>query len=286
MIMKFAVIDIGSNSVRLMLWADGKSIYKKVATTRLGEGIALSPVLRADAMERTANAVAAFAQEGRDLGAQVVAFATAAVRSAENGDAFCALVKEKCGVTVDVVSGEEEAHLGLNGALGKEEGGIVDIGGASTEIAYRQGGTSFFTSLPIGAVRLFDLCKDDKAALCAAIGREIPALDRISLAGAVYAIGGTASTLACVRVGASRYDGARLQDLPLTREWVRETAENLLAMTREEREAVAGMDVRRADIIAGASLWLASLMEALRLDRVLFSDRDNLEGYLVQRGLI
>ena len=116
--MKYCVIDVGSNSVRLMTWADGTTLYKKVCTTRLGEGVAFEPVLREDAMDRTARAIAAFAEEGRAEGAFPHAFATAAVRSAKNGEEFCARVKNLCGVELDVVPGEEEAELALLGALG------------------------------------------------------------------------------------------------------------------------------------------------------------------------
>ena len=79
--MKYAVIDIGSNSVRLMLWADGP-LYKKVCTTRLAEGLSCSGSLCDTAMDRTVRAVADFCKEGEQAGAQVLAFATAAVRSA------------------------------------------------------------------------------------------------------------------------------------------------------------------------------------------------------------
>ena len=81
-----AVIDIGSNSVRLMLWADGKVLYKTLKTTRLGEGTAFSPCLKEDAIERTASAVAEFCMQARKDGAKnIFAYATEAVRSAENG---------------------------------------------------------------------------------------------------------------------------------------------------------------------------------------------------------
>mgnify|MGYP002517431394 CR=1 FL=1 len=81
---KFAVIDIGSNSVRLMFVADGKVLYKTIKTTRLGEGLAFSPLLKSEAIERTISAMQEFLAKARDEGSQsVYAFATAAVRSAE-----------------------------------------------------------------------------------------------------------------------------------------------------------------------------------------------------------
>ena len=119
---KTAVIDIGSNSVRLMLVADGKVLYKTLNTTRLGEGIASSPFLKDEAISRTASAVADFFSRAKREGAvDVYAFATAAVRSAENGSAFIDRVKELCELDVEIISGEEEAEIGILGALGEKE---------------------------------------------------------------------------------------------------------------------------------------------------------------------
>ncbi len=279
--MKYAIIDIGSNSVRLMLWADGKTLYKKVVTTRLGEGLDCTRRIQPEPIARTAAAVSAFFEEGTGQGAEVRAFATAAVRSAENGSEFCEAVKMRCGLEIDVVSGEDEARLAYLGALGDREGGVIDIGGASTEIASR----SFSISLNIGAVRLFDACGEDRDKLERRIKEELGLLTVVPQ-GEFYAVGGTASTLACLNLGLSDYDGRRLQGLPLTQKWVKDEADKLLSMPVAERKKLRGMDPKRADIIAGAALLLYEIMKKIRLEMVKFSDRDNLEGYLTLRGLI
>ena len=86
---KFAVIDVGSNSVRLMFVADGKVLYKALQTTRLGEGIADKPLLKPEAIERSAVAVCDFYNRAVNEGAEkVLCFATAAVRTAENRREF------------------------------------------------------------------------------------------------------------------------------------------------------------------------------------------------------
>ncbi len=286
--MKLAVIDIGSNSVRLMLWANGKSLYKRVNTTRLGQGIALNGTLSQSAMRRTACAVAEFKWEAEECGAgQVYAFATAAVRSSCNGREFCELVREICGLAIDVVAGEEEALLGLYGALGGQNGGIIDIGGASTEVCFQYGGEKTFSvSLDIGAVRLFDLCKDQKDKLLSEIRERIKPLKGVQTVENVYAVGGTASTLASVKLGLREYDAQKIQDYELKKTEVFSLADSLLALTAEERKNIAGMDIRRTDIIAGGALLLAEIMDSLALERLFVSDRDNLEGYLTARGLI
>ena len=283
--MKYAVIDIGSNSVRLMLWANG-TLYKKVCTTRLAEGLSASGSLCPSAMERTARAVADFCAEGKKEGARVLAFATAAVRSSANGGAFCALVKSLCGLDVDVVSGEEEAMLGLCGALGNADGGVIDIGGASTEVILRKDGLiRMSVSLPIGAVRILDLCGQSAGMIDAYVAQVIGQLhwtgDRVPF----HAIGGTASTLACMYLELPAYDAQKVNGVRLELEWVKAAALRLLMTPPEERKKIPGMDVRRADVIAGATVLLSSVMQKLRLSEVIFSDADNLEGYLFVRGL-
>ncbi len=283
--MRIAVIDVGSNSVRLMTWADGKVLYKRVATTRLAEGLS-SGVLREKAMLRSADAIATFVERVKSEGADCIyAFATAAVRSAKNGGEFCALVREKCGVELDVVSGEREAYLGLSGALGgAPSGAIVDIGGASTEVCVRADGeVSFSVSLNLGAVRLFDGCGQDFEKLSARILEELPRLEGCKVQGRAYAVGGTATTLASIKLGLREYDAARVQDLPLTRAEVEALAEKLLSLTQEERLSLAGMDEKRADIIGGGALFLFYIMKKLDLKEIFVSDRDNQEGYLLWR---
>ncbi len=282
-----AIIDIGSNSVRLMLWAGGKSFYKRVNTTRLGEGLALSGRLCPAAISRTVRAVEEFAAEGRRRGAQVHAFATAAVRAAENGADFCSAVKQRCGIGVDVVSGEEEALLGLSGAIGMaQEGGIVDIGGASTEVCVRAGGKiKFSLSLPVGAVRLHDTCGEERDKLLAEIQTQIAPLEGVRPVGKIYAIGGTGSTLASVLLGLEAYDGQKIQDFYMPQAQIFALADRLLSLTAEERKQIKGMDERRADIIAGGALLLSEIMKKLSLTGIYASDRDNLEGYCYLRGL-
>lgn len=286
--MKFAVIDVGSNSVRLMLWADGKTLYKRLNTTRLGEGIAVSPRLKEEAMLRSVNAVTEFYREAQKSRADgIYAFATAAVRSAQNGAEFCERVKKSCGLVLDVVSGKEEALLGLRGALARADGGVIDIGGASTEVCFQKNGEkTFAVSLEIGAVRLYDLCKDEKNALAAEIDRKIMPLAGVMPFGKVCAVGGTATTLAAVKLGLAEYDAARVQDCKISIEEMVALSDRLLSLSVAERKAIAGMDARRAEIIAGGALLLTHIMKKMKLNELFVSDSDNLEGYLSVRGLI
>ncbi len=280
--MKYAVIDIGSNSVRLLLWADGRSIYKKIETTRLGGGLSQTGRLSEAAIRRTADAVAAFAREAAREGAEkTAAFATAAVRSAENGRDFVRLVRAECGVDVDVISGEREAALGLAGALGGRDGGIVDVGGASTEITVAAGGKIVCAvSADIGAVRLKDLCGEDRAALARVIAEKTAAFGRVPPTAELYAIGGTATSLAALEKEVEPYDPAQIDGTVLPAECVQAWADKLLSLSQEERLRLRGMDPRRADILGGGVLLLRAAMAAAGAEKIVVSERDNMEGYL------
>ena len=284
---KFAVIDIGSNSVRLMTVADGKVLYKRVNTTRLGEGIANTPLLKADAIERSVVAVEAFFLQAKTEGAEsVFAFATAAVRTAENGLSFVDAVKSRCGLDVEVVSGETEAELGITGALGTRDGGVIDVGGASTEIVLAKGGKIVYKkSLPIGVVRLKDGCGRDMDKLVPTT-KEYATLFDVDLPKKIYAIGGTATTLMAVALGLQEYDSKKVTGSEISYSDICGMVEKFQKMTVEEIAKLPCMPKGRADVILGGAVLLRSVMEEKNLESLIVSDRDNLEGYAIQKGLL
>ena len=287
--MKISAIDVGSNSVRLMVMADGKTLYKQLDTTRLAEGLAGSGVLKPEAIERTARAVQIFAAAAELNGAGTPhVFATAAVRSSKNGADFVARVKALTGIDVDVLSGEEEAACGILGALRGRDGGIIDLGGASTEITLQQGGKTLYSkSVNIGTVRLFDMAGQDRSALQAAIDNSLNGYGALSLDGKdIYGIGGTATSLAALYHELEKYDPKVVEGTVLTREWLCAEAEKLLSLTVEERRALRGMEPRRADVIAGGCLLMYSILNRFNADRITVSESDNLEGYVLLKGLV
>lgn len=285
---KFAVIDVGSNSVRLMFVADGKILYKEVSTTRLGEGVAEVPILRKDAIERSANAVASFYEKAKSEGAQHVAvFATAAVRSAKNRAGFLDRVRELCGLPVEVISGEEEAEIGILGALGNADGAVIDIGGASTEIVVKKGGELIYKkSVDIGVVRLKDKCGRDKDALEKMAREAAQKYGKIPVKGFIHAIGGTATTLGAQALGLLEYSSEKVTGaiLPLAR--VEELADTFLSLSVEEIRKLPCMPKGRADVIAGGAVLFATIMRMYGIEGIIISDRDNLEGYAVKHGFM
>ncbi len=282
--MKISAIDIGSNSVRLAAFADGKTLYKKLATTRLGGGVAIDGKLTLNAIERTAQAVCTFVNAARQEGAdKIYAFATAAVRSSSNGSEFVKRVKQLCGVDVDVVDGETEARLGTLGALRGKDGGILDVGGASTEVSVSQGGKIIYAkSVNIGTVRLSDLAGRDKDKLNAVISEKLKDYGEFEASSyKMYSIGGTATTIASVKHGLKIYDPAITDGTVIALGEVLCMADKILSMSVEDVRKMSGMEPRRADIIGGGCLLMGRVMQHFKIDEITVSESDNLEGYVL-----
>lgn len=288
---KFAVIDVGSNSVRLMFVADGNILYKALNTTRLGEGLANckdNPLLKTEAISRSANAVSAFYSQAKAEGAeQVFAFATAAVRSAKNGQAFVDAVAALCPLKVEVISGEEEAELGILGALGEGDGAVIDVGGASTEIVVKsQGKIAYKKSVDIGVVRLKDSCGRDQNLLTQAAKTAAKSYVGLPKIQTLTAIGGTATTLAALHLGLHEYDSRLVTGATISAETMQALADELSQKSVEEIAALPCMPKGRADVLSGGAVLLATLMQQLGVTSLTVSDRDNLEGYAIKRGLL
>ena len=134
-----------------------------------------------------------------------VVYATAAVRNSSNGNVFVEEVKKATGLSVDVVSGELEAELALNGATLGLDGGVIDVGGASSEVSFRKNGKKVYGySLSWGAVKIFDAYGRDKDKILSALENltvnygEIPN-------GEYKAVGGTATSIASVDLKLKTY---------------------------------------------------------------------------------
>ena len=285
---KYAVIDVGSNSVRLMFVANGKVLYKRLNTTRLSEGLATTSLLKEEAIERSANAVATFYQTAKAEGAEkTFVFATAAVRSASNGQAFVARVKTLCGLEVEIISGETEAEIGILGALGNGDGAIIDIGGASTEIIVRKKGELVYKkSVNIGVVRLHDRCGIDETLLRQTAIEEAEKFGVVPVEGEIYAIGGTATTVTALALGLKEYASDKVTGATLSVDEVWKIANMLVKTPVSEIAKMPCVSQGREDVIAGGAILLATVVEKLGIQKIIASDRDNLEGYAIRKGLL
>ena len=285
---RYAVIDVGSNSVRLMFVADGKVLYKTLCTTRLGEGIVQEPILKTEAIIRTAEAVQRFYTQAQEDGAeQVYAFATAAVRTAKNGMDFVETVRRLCGLEVEIIDGKTEAEIGVLGALGDADGAIIDVGGASTELAVRENGTIIYKkSVDVGVVRLKDACGRNVDTLNSYCNVQVQAFDNAPAFHTAYAIGGTATTVGAQILGLIEYDSNAVTGTCITEGILQAFIDKLSLLTVEETAALPCMPKGRADVLLGGTVWLLCVMQRLGLKQIIVSDRDNLEGYAVKKGLL
>lgn len=279
-----AVIDVGSNSVRLLL-ADNGEFKKEIKVTKLAEGLALTGRLNETAIARTADAVNCFYNKAQSLRAKsVYVFATAAVRRAVNGYEFVDRVKSLCGITVDVISGEIEARCGLDGVLKGKDGGIIDIGGASTEITVRKNGEIVYSkSLDIGGVRILDKCAQDVEKIYQLTKEKVKEYGDVP-ASVFYGIGGTATSILSVYHKLRIYDKNVVHGSKIDRKILDETILLFASKTVEERKNIIGLQPERADVILGTTILLKAIFEHLNLDNIFVSEDDNLEGYLYLKG--
>jgi exopolyphosphatase/guanosine-5'-triphosphate,3'-diphosphate pyrophosphatase len=280
---RFATIDLGSNTVRFLA-VDARAgapwtlIEQDQDVTRLGEGLAARGTLGEDAMARTRAVVLRYVERGARAGARAIRIvATSAVREAANGPTFAASIERITGCRVEIISGGEEARLTLRGiraGLGSLPGTMVafDIGGGSTEyILADEGVLRAAVSLRLGVVPLaerFPSAGPVDAASFAAMraeirGRleaELPREIRSARAARVIGTAGTATTLAALDLGLSRYDGASVQGHVLSRGAIEARGRVLARLSFAERAALPCLDPGRADlIIPGIAIVMASL---------------------------
>jgi exopolyphosphatase/guanosine-5'-triphosphate,3'-diphosphate pyrophosphatase len=208
-----------------MISIDDVTESKFIKTTRLAEKMGDSCVLQLEPMIRTAQAVSFFIKKAKDLGAdKIYVFATAAVRQAINKKEFLDLVKDLCSIEVDVISGEIEANLGALGAV-QNNGGIIDVGGASSEVlVINDGKTVFSKSLDVGAVKLTDKFGDNKESVISFIEKKVEEYGEIPKT-VFFGIGGTATTLASIDQKMKVYDPKKVHGYSISTERIKEIRE-------------------------------------------------------------
>lgn len=311
--MRTAAVDIGTNSVRLLIAevAAGEelpslvTLHRHMRITRLGEGVDESGLLRRSALERTGRVL----REYRDLMRKegVAAWrlaATSAVRDAANAAVFHAMVEGVMGMRARVLTGKEEARLSYLGAtydLGecKPPGGVllvVDIGGGSTEIILGRGKEVIGEwSLDVGCVRMSErfLNADPPTAgemeemerflrrRIAPLAREIKPHDPALTVG----LAGTVTTLSGLRLGLDAYDGEAIHHSWLTRGDVEELYAALSSLTYRKRRHLMRLEPGRADVIVGGCGVLAVFMRELALESLLVSEKDILDGLALEAAL-
>lgn len=303
---RVAAIDCGTNSIRLLIAdldpATGTlvDLDRRMEIVRLGQGVDRTGEIAPEAMVRTFEATARYAELCRAAEVGAVRFvATSATRDARNRGEFVAGVRAILGVEPEVVAGSEEAALSFAGATGGFAAAhespflVVDLGGGSTEVVLGQDGqVEAALSIDLGSVRLTErhlVADPPTAAQIDAATADIDAhLDRVAeqvplaLARTLIGVAGSITTVTAHALRLPAYDSAAIHGSAVPIANVLTACDELLAMPRAERAALAYLHPGRVDVIgAGALLWRRLVERVAGLapvTDVVTSEHDILDG--------
>lgn len=301
-----AVIDIGTNSIKLLV-ADVRGhevqpFLEDSKQTRLGRGFYETHRLQADAIERTAKAVATFAERAQTEGAvSVRAFATSAARDATNAEELTSAIRAESGLTVEIISGDQEADWVFQGVTSDPQFAtdpllLLDVGGGSTELILGQGKHKHFQqSFPLGTVRLLekiphsDPPQPQELANCRIWLKEFlkqevgprlrPSIARAALINAERAklqlvgTGGTTGILARMEGRLEAYDRTKIESVRLSLPRLQWQVEELWRLPLEERKKIIGLPKNRADVILTGAAIFEAVMEQFGFEELRISTR-------------
>src|SRR5947209_367888 len=299
--MRVAVVDIGSNSTRLLI-ADvdhGRVIgelERHSTVTRLGSGVDASGALADEAMDRVFKTLDEYrALIDRHHGERALAVRRSAVRDGANGGEFAGTVGQRYGLEPHVLAGDQEASLTFLGATSERDPAdetptlVLDIGGGSTEMVIGSGRkTSFHVSNQAGVVRQTerhlhtDPPTDEELAALVADVREtfhanVPEDQRRAVRQAI-AVAGTATSLAAIDQGLEPYDPEKVHGYTLSTGEIEQLLEKLASVPLDQRRRTPGLHPDRAPtIVAGAAILLESA-RLFDLREVQVSEHDILRG--------
>jgi exopolyphosphatase / guanosine-5'-triphosphate,3'-diphosphate pyrophosphatase len=278
---RVAAVDLGTNTTRLLVAdvEDGRleEVVRRMAITRLGEGVDARKRLLPAPIARVRNVLGEYRREAESLGTErILLVATSAVRDAENGEAFLGEIEWSYGFATRLLSGEEEAALTLRGVGELAPGTVViDVGGGSTEFV----GEGLRVSLDVGSVRLTerflhgDPPAPDELEACAAYVRSVLPDARVSL---LVGVAGTVTSLAALELG--RYDRAQIEGYSLSRATVEALVDRLASLTVAERRELPGIEPDRAPVIVGGAIVVREALRHFGLDELRVSEHDILDG--------
>jgi exopolyphosphatase/guanosine-5'-triphosphate,3'-diphosphate pyrophosphatase len=296
------VIDVGTNSVKYHVGerdASGswRAIVDRAEVTRLGENLQHAGAISAEPLERTVAAIAGMVEEARRHQARTTtAVGTAGLRIARNREDVLAAIRARTGVTVEVISGEEEsrlAYLAVRAALGATEGSLVvfDTGGGSSQFTFGRGPrVEERFSLEVGAVRFTErfglagvvdpgVLRDALAAISADLAR----LDGRPRPDALVGMGGAVTNMTAVRLGLAAYDPDLVQGAVLDRAEIDRQIELYRSRDAQARRAIVGLQPKRAEVILAGACIVRTVMEKLRQQTLTVSDRGLRHGLLIDR---
>jgi exopolyphosphatase/guanosine-5'-triphosphate,3'-diphosphate pyrophosphatase len=296
--MRVAAIDCGTNSIRLLIAdIDGsnfREVVRDMEIVRLGQGVDETGQFHPDAIARTLAAVDKFAAEIAKRGVEKIRFcATSATRDATNRHLFIDGVRDRLGIELEVISGDEEAALSFAGAIKDLDPSngpflVVDIGGGSTEFVFGTSTVEAARSVNIGCVRMterhfandpvttlqIELARTDIQAAIAQAAAVVP----ITKAKTLVAVAGTATTVAAAALELPEYDRYAIHLSRISAQQTHDAAAMFATSTREQRLSLGYMHPGRVDVIAAGSLVLSEIMKATGATEFIASESDILDG--------
>jgi exopolyphosphatase/guanosine-5'-triphosphate,3'-diphosphate pyrophosphatase len=293
-----AVIDCGTNSIRLLIAETSGSTIKEVIRTmeivRLGQGVDENKAFHPDAINRTLFAVKSFKEIIDRNNVDKIRFcATSATRDASNRNIFIDGVRDILNIQVEVIPGEEEAALSFTGATYQLDQGsgpflVVDIGGGSTEFVFGDKKVISAKSVNIGCVRMSERHFTNQPPTMGQIASAIVDIDiaitqaavsvPINSAKSLIAVAGTATTVAAAALDLSKYDRDLIHLSKISADKVHKVAQMFQSMNKSEISALPYMHEGRVDVITAGSLVLSRVMAATGATEFVASETDILDG--------
>ena len=301
--MKIGTIDIGTNSMRLLIadYNNGKIENRKkyVNTTRIGQGVDKEGYISEEALQRNINALEEFANICKVEECQAIyCMGTSALRDSKNGNIFVDRAKQKTNINVEIISGNEESNLGFMGVLEgldtDEQILVIDIGGGSTEFIVGDiEGIKFAKSENVGALRMTEkfLAKDpidtnEFSSMSKFIYGEIKdTIDYIKSKQIkkLVGIGGTITSLSAMNQELEVYSMEKIHNSEVSIKNIKDILQNLKQMTLNDKKTLKGLQPKRADIITAGVEILNIIMENLEIEKIIVSEYDNLEGLMCHK---
>ncbi|HEX3911108.1 MAG TPA: Ppx/GppA phosphatase family protein [Solirubrobacteraceae bacterium] len=306
---RLAVIDLGSNSFRLVVFMAGDGWWKRIdeiyEPVRIGEGLAGSGELGEEPVARalaTLDVFAQFAKAGGLGAASIDAVATSAIRDATNAEEFLGRARERTALPIRVLSREAEARYGYLAAVNStalSEGCVLDLGGGSLQLVRVQERLSRGSaSWRLGTVRMSERFlppngpakRKQLEALREHVAEELAEaewLSQVTAAGGgrLVGIGGTVRNLAAAAQRAAGLPSNGVQGMVLSREALDQLVERLAELPAAERANVAGIKPARADIVLAGAVVVQGVMQAGGFEGLETTEAGLREGVFFERLL-
>jgi exopolyphosphatase / guanosine-5'-triphosphate,3'-diphosphate pyrophosphatase len=288
------VVDIGSNSVRLVIYdrlvRSPLALFNEKSLCAIGRNMVRTGVLDEDGSVAAIAALGRFREIARSVRVQrLEAFATAAVRDARNGAEFVARAREAIGTPIRILSGEDEARFAAEGVLAAipdADGVVGDLGGGSLELAFvSQGQHSGGLTLPFGPLRLMDMSEGRPERARAIVDAELerlPGIERLR-GKALYAVGGVWRNIARMHLDNVQHPVRVLHHYEIPRDRAIDFSNFIAGLSRKSLETSAGVTRKRAETIPYGAVVMERLLKVGRLDRVVISAFGVREGLLFSR---